>query len=95
MDTSAKPVVIGFLLSVLCTLVAYLIVAEHLLRPWVVAPLGFLQTLFQLVFFFHLGIERKPRWNLAMFLFMALVVVVVIGGSLWIMSDLNYRMMAT
>jgi cytochrome o ubiquinol oxidase operon protein cyoD len=97
MDTSIKPVVIGFFLSVICTLASYWIVAGHFLRPWAflpaVAALGFLQTFVQLVCFLHLGVEEKPRWNLAMFLFMLLVVVVVIGGSLWIITNLDYRMM--
>lgn len=95
-DTSVKPIVLGFLFSVLCTLAAYWIVAGHFLRPWLflptVAALGFLQTFVQLVCFFRLGIEEKPRWNLAMFLFMLLVVVLVIGGSLWIITNLDYRM---
>jgi cytochrome o ubiquinol oxidase operon protein cyoD len=96
METSVKPVVTGFILSVLCTLGAYWIVAEQLLRPWlflpVVAALGIVQTFVQLICFLHLGIEKKPRWNLLMFLFMLLVVVLVIGGSLWIITNLNYQM---
>ncbi len=97
MATSVKSVVIGFLVSVLLTLIAYWIAAGHFLRPWLFLPaiagLGTLQTFVQLVCFLHLGIEEKPRWNLAMFCFMLLVVVVVIGGSLWIITNLDYRMM--
>jgi cytochrome o ubiquinol oxidase operon protein cyoD len=44
----------------------------------------------QLHYFFHLGQESKPRWNLLMFLFMALVLVVVVFGSLWIMYSLEH-----
>ena len=96
-NKSVKPVLIGFVLSVLCTFAAYFIVAEPILRPWIylaaIAGLGVLQTFFQLVFFFHLGVEEKPRWNLLMFLFMLLVVVIIIGGSIWIMNNLNYYVM--
>lgn len=98
-NTSVKPVVIGFVLSAFCTIGAYLIVAEQMYRPWIylviVAGLGFVQTLFHMIFFFHLGVEQKPRWNLVMFLFMVLVVVIVVGGSLWIMNNLNEYMMPT
>ncbi len=91
------PIVIGFLLSALCTLGAYYIVADQLLRPWmflvVVAGLGFIQMVVQFVFFFHIGVESKPRWNLLMLLFMALVVFLIIGGSIWIMNNLNSYMM--
>ncbi len=53
-----------------------------------------LQLLIQLFLFLHLGDEKGPRWNVYSFLFMTLVVVIVIAGSLWIMAHLNYRMMS-
>ena len=96
-ETSVKPVLFGFFLSLLCTIAAYYIVVESLLRPFLflpaVAGFGFLQTIFQLLFFFHLWREPKPRWNLIMLLFMALVVVIIVGGSIWIMYNLDYHMM--
>lgn len=91
------PVVIGFVLSVLCTLGAYTLAMEGIfdwgVRVGLIVFLGVLQTFFQLIFFFHLGLEEKPRWNVMMFLFMLLVVVLVIGGSIWIMNNLNYYVM--
>lgn len=96
-NTSNKPVAIGFLVSLICTLGAYFVVANPVLRPTlyltVAAVLGVLQTVFQVVYFFHLGLESKPRWNLMMFLFMALVVFLIVGGSIWIMYNLNYYAM--
>jgi cytochrome o ubiquinol oxidase subunit IV len=97
-NKSFTPLIVGFVLSLICTIAAYLIVADNFLRPYMflvaVAVLGFVQTIIQLIFFFHLGIEEKPRWNFLLFLFMALVVVLVIGGSIWIMDNLNkYTMM--
>jgi cytochrome o ubiquinol oxidase operon protein cyoD len=96
-NTKVWPVVIGFVLSVLCTAFAYLLVMQQVFtwmpRILLVAGLGILQTFFQLVFFFHLGHESKPRWNIMMFGFMLLVVVLVIGGSIWIMYNLNYNTM--
>ncbi len=90
-NKSLTPLMIGFVLSLFCTIAAYYIAEENLFRAPVVlvAILGFVQTIVQLVFFFHLGIEEKPRWNFILFLFMALVVFLVIGGSLWIMNNLN------
>jgi cytochrome o ubiquinol oxidase operon protein cyoD len=46
----------------------------------------------QLVFFLHLGGEGKPRWRLTAFLFMLLVLVILVFGSLWIMYNLDYHM---
>jgi cytochrome o ubiquinol oxidase subunit IV len=45
------------------------------------------------VFFLHLGRETRPRWKLAVFLFMLGVILILVFGSLWIMTNLNYRMM--
>jgi cytochrome o ubiquinol oxidase operon protein cyoD len=91
------PVLIGFVLSVLCTLGAYALAMrgdfDGNTRLGLIIGLGVLQTFFQLIFFFHLGVEEKPRWNVMMFLFMLLVVVLVIGGSIWIMNNLNYYVM--
>jgi len=46
-----------------------------------------------LIFFLHLGIESKPRWNLLVFYFMVVVLAILLYGSFWIMSNLDYRMM--
>ena len=54
-----------------------------------------MQFVGQLIFFMHLGRETKPRWKLAVTLMMILVVSILVGGSLWIMSNLTYRMTPT
>ena len=92
-----KSYFLGLTLSVLLTLAAYFSVTEHFFSGmnliFVILGLGCLQTLVQLVLFLHLGSESKPYWNIAMFLFMASILVTLVFGSMWIMSNLNYRMM--
>jgi cytochrome o ubiquinol oxidase operon protein cyoD len=84
-------------MSLLLTLLAYLLVTKDVVDGWVVIPaivvLAVVQFVVQLVFFLHLGRETKPRWNLMAFLFMLLVVFIVVVGSLWIMANLDYNMM--
>lgn len=88
---------IGFVLSLLLTIAAYVSVTQDVLaRPMLVAViigLAIVQLLVQFVFFLHLGREQKPRYNLLAFWFMILIVGIVVGGSLWIMDNLDYRMM--
>ena len=84
-----KPLLIGCVLSLLCTLAAYAIAFQKISLMLVVG-LGFLQTAIQLLCFFGIG---RDRWNFLMFLFMILVVFIIIGGSVWIMYNLNYHMM--
>lgn len=87
----------GFVLSLLLTGLAYLMVTRDVVASQYVVPiiitLALLQFVAQLVFFLHLGRETKPRWNLMAFLFMLMVVFIVVAGSLWIMNNLDYNMM--
>jgi len=86
----------GFVASIVLTLTAYLLVVHHALSRRIliaaVVALALTQFLVQVVFFLHLGRETKPRWKLAVFLFMTMVVLILVFGSLWIMTNLNYRM---
>lgn len=89
--------VLGFILSLILTLCAYFLVVNQVFSPWtliaVISVLAILQMLVQLIFFLHMGHESKPRWNLQGFLFMALVVIILAGGTLWIMYSLDNRVM--
>ena len=51
------------------------------------------QILVHLHYFLHMDSSSAQRWNLMTFLFTALVMTIFIGGSLWIMFDLHYRML--
>src|SRR5262245_59911058 len=96
---SFKPSYLGFVLSVLLTAGMYFFITHHHLHGkeliWAICMMGTVQALIQLVFFLHLGMESKPHWNTITFLFAALVIIVVVGGSLWIMQNLNYNLMPT
>lgn len=86
----------GFILALSLTLCSYFVVVQHSLSAvWTlvaITGLAVVQLTVQLVFFLHLGRERKPRWNLTAFFFMLTFLVVIIAGSLWIMYNLNYNM---
>ncbi len=92
-----KSYLVGFFLSILLTLSAYFAVVNHhfpkTLLLLVIVGSGTLQMLVQFIFFLHLGKESKPRWNMMVFLFMALVAIILVIGSLWIMYHLDYQLM--
>ena len=87
--------VAGFGLSLLFTFAAYLIVVNHAASSHVLVGLvvafALCQFFVQAFFFLHLGRESKPRWKLAVFLFMIGIVLILVFGSLWIIDNLNYR----
>lgn len=89
--------VIGFGLSVILTILAYMVVTSYAFSYEVTITLvvscAVAQLFVQLMFFLHLGREARPRWRLVMLAFGILVVSILVFGSLWIMDNLNYTMM--
>ncbi len=89
--------VIGFALCLLLTFASYHIVYNHLLPRlpllFALSGLGLLQAFVQLFFFLHLGRESNPKWHTWAFFSMLGVLVILVSLSLWIMYNLNYRMM--
>ncbi|HET7301921.1 MAG TPA: cytochrome o ubiquinol oxidase subunit IV [Candidatus Saccharimonadales bacterium] len=91
---------IGFSLALALSLSAFGLVWAHRSHAFLsqtsliacILTLAVIQLFVQLVFFLHVGQEQKPRWNLAVFLGALLVIGIVVGGSLWIMSNLDYHM---
>ena len=92
------PLISGYILSLLCTIGAYLLVftriAEGRLLFELVTALGLLQMAVQVTFFFRFGKENRPRWNMIMFILLVIVMLFIIAGSIWIMNNLNYYNMS-
>lgn len=56
------------------------------------AILAVVQFGVQMLLFLHVGEEQKPRLRLLAACFMLGVVLILVGGSLWVMNNLNTRM---
>jgi cytochrome o ubiquinol oxidase operon protein cyoD len=86
----------GFIISIGLTLIAYLLVAEHIFSGWglvyAIVGLAVIQLFVQLFFFLHLGRGPNRRWNIVTLILMLIIVFIVVAGSLWIMHNLNYHM---
>jgi cytochrome o ubiquinol oxidase operon protein cyoD len=93
---SAASYTVGFLLSVMLTVMPFLIVYYHTMHGVMligaIVVFALLQLFIQLQFFMHLGQERGPRWRSMAFIFMGIVVLTIVVGSLWIMHNLSYNM---
>lgn len=96
-NKSFKPLWIGLILSLILTLAAYRVDTRYHLPPttlmWTLILLALAQVIFHLIFYFHLGLEERPAWNSYSIYFVFAVLVVIIGGSIWIMSNLDYNLM--
>lgn len=83
-------------MSLIFTFIPYYLVTEHVVsgNMLLATILGFamLQMIIQLVFFLHLGREKSPHWQLLFLISTVGLILVVVGGSLWIMHHLHYNM---
>lgn len=95
-NVSLSKYVIGFLLSIVLTIVAFGLVMAQLLSGMVlyVVLLGIaaVQVYVQMRCFIHLNDGPDRVWSRMAFIFMAVVVIIIVVGSLWIMTNLSYNM---
>lgn len=88
---------IGFGLSAVLTAVPFWLVMAGVLSPqatavWIVV-LAFAQIVVHTVCFLHVNARAEGGWTLLALIFTAVMVAIVISGSLWIMYHLNANMM--
>lgn len=92
-----KAYIIGFILSILLTIIPYVLVVSHILAPnatfIALALLAVLQLLVQLIFFLHLSLDPKHSSTLLSFIFTLVVLCILVAGTLWIMYNMNVNMM--
>ena len=93
---SLQSYVTGALLALALTLAPFAVVMDAASGASAVAAIfGFaaIQIVVHLVFFLHLGRSLDQRWNLMALLFAALILVILVGGSYWVMYHLDHNMM--
>ncbi|MEK3884095.1 cytochrome o ubiquinol oxidase subunit IV [Paenibacillus sp. PL2-23] len=93
---SLKSYVIGFVLSIVLTIIPLVAVMNGMFSKQVTTVLilvmAILQFAVQLLFFMHLREEKKPRYNLISLIFGLVIMVTIVAGSIWIMT---YNAVAT
>jgi cytochrome o ubiquinol oxidase operon protein cyoD len=86
----------GFALALVLTAIPFALVAAGMpagVPPLtVIAVAAVIQILVHLRYFLHLDLTSTPRENLLAIAFAAILIFMMIGGSLWIMFDLHHRM---
>ena len=95
---SVKSYAIGFILSVILTVIPFGLVMYPTLPKsitlMIVLAFAIIQVLVHLVYFLHLDRSEAQRENVVAFIFAALVIVLLVGLSLWIMFSIHTYMMA-
>lgn len=94
---TVKTYVLGFILCLLLTICSFGIVYTGAVSHrmiYIILTLSALAQLFiQAVCFLGLKSDTDGQWNLLPFLFTLMIIFFLVGGSLWIMYNLNTLMM--
>ncbi len=92
-----KAYLVGFVLAVLLTVIPFAAVmaggVDRTAALLIVAVAAVIQVAVHLVFFLHMDTSPAQRSNTLTFIFTIVVVAILIGGSLWIMYNLNSNML--
>jgi cytochrome o ubiquinol oxidase subunit IV len=89
--------VTGFIAALILTAISFGFVLSGTFSAGIIMTAifgaGLLQIAVHLHYFLHLDTSPQARWNAAFLVFTILILILFVGGSLWIMWNLNYRMM--
>ncbi len=88
----------GFALSVVLTAIPFWLVMGKVLPSPAVTALVILvfaviQVIVHMVYFLHMDAKSEGGWNLLALIFTAVLVVIVLMGTLWVMHNMNANMM--
>lgn len=95
---SSRSYMIGFIVSVVLTVIPFALVMYPSLprhvTAWAVVALGVVQVFAHLKYFLHLDTAQEQRWNLIALIFSVIIIVLLVVLSLWIMNSIHHNMLA-
>ncbi|MEJ2117665.1 MAG: cytochrome o ubiquinol oxidase subunit IV [Alphaproteobacteria bacterium] len=94
--TSLKSYLLGFGLALVLTAIPFGLVASNgatrTTTLLIITITAIIQVFVHLRFFLHLDFKTTPRENMLAMIFAVILIVILGGGTLWIMFNLNSRM---
>ncbi len=88
----------GFVLASILTIIPFWLVMGHVIESkpltiLLVLALAAVQIVVHMIYFLHLNTKSEHGWNMLAFIFTLVLVVIVLGASLWVMYNENANMM--
>jgi cytochrome o ubiquinol oxidase operon protein cyoD len=92
-----KSYMTGFALSAILTAIPFWIVMGDVFRlpqtaTLVILIFAFAQIFVHMVYFLHMNTSSEGGWNMLALIFTAVLVVITLSGSLWVMYHMNANM---
>jgi cytochrome o ubiquinol oxidase operon protein cyoD len=92
-----KSYLTGFVLSLILTAIPFALVMSGILSSSAILAVifgaGIVQIVAHLHYFLHLDSSSEASWNVLAMIFTVLIMILFVGGGIWIMRDLHHRMM--
>ena len=86
----------GFILSIILTVIPFGFVIygglSQSLAIAIIFAAATLQIFVHLYYFLHLNGSSSAHWNTLALMFSVLIMALIIGGTIWIMYHLHYRL---
>lgn len=97
-EGSLRSYLTGFALAVILTIIPFWLVMgqvidNRIVTVVVVLALAIAQIFVHIVYFLHLDTRSEGGWNMLVFIFAAVLVVIVLGASIWVLYNQNKNMM--
>ena len=88
----------GFVLAAILTMISFWLVMDHVISSSlattvIVLGLAVTQIVVHVIYFLHLDTKSEKGWNMLAFMFTIVLVVIVLGASVWVMYNENANMM--
>lgn len=88
----------GFVLAAILTVIPFWLVMGHVIESreltiFLVLAFAVVQIFVHIVYFLHLDTRSEGGWNMLAFIFSAVLVIIVLGASIWVMYTENQLMM--
>ena len=88
---------VGLVVAIALTLAAFGSVAwtdwSRMTLLWIILGCAVVQIVAHFYYFLHINLAKSKREDLQLILFSFTIVVVMAGGTIWILYNLNMRMM--
>ena len=97
-EGSLRGYLTGFALAAILTIIPFWLVMgrvldNHWLTISIVLALAIVQIFVHIIYFLHLDTHSEGGWNMMAFVFTIVLVVIVLGASIWVMYNENVNMM--
>ncbi|WP_422133711.1 cytochrome o ubiquinol oxidase subunit IV [Endozoicomonas sp. ALD040] len=96
-EHSLKDYLAGFVLAIVLTVIPFWVVWSSAFPAKIlfaiIALCALIQVLVHLRFFLNITLRRTGRDYLTALFFAGVLIFIMVGGTIWILFDLNFRMM--